>query len=68
MPYEVAWLGSMTDRGVVARRVSPMASVRQGPPAPLTVHGDADPDAPCARAVVLPAIRESPVAKKLMER
>jgi dipeptidyl aminopeptidase/acylaminoacyl peptidase len=51
--YAVAWLGSMTNREEVARRVSPLQYVRKGLPPILTIHGDADPTVPYSHAVQL---------------
>jgi acetyl esterase/lipase len=51
--YAVTWLGSMTNREEVARRVSPLAYVRAGLPPVLTIHGDADPTVPYSHAVRL---------------
>jgi len=51
--YAVQWLGSMTDRDDVARRVSPMTYVRPGLPPIITIHGDADPTVPYPQAVRL---------------
>lgn len=51
--YAVAWLGSMTNREDVARRVSPLQYVRKGLPPILTIHGDADPTVPYSHAVQL---------------
>ena len=51
--YAVAWLGSLTNREEVARRVSPLQYVRKGLPPILTIHGDADPTVPYSHAVRL---------------
>lgn len=51
--YAVGWMGSMTNRGEIARRVSPIEYVRAGLPPTLTVHGDADPTVPYQHAVRL---------------
>jgi acetyl esterase/lipase len=51
--YAVAWLGSMTDREAVARRVSPLEYVRADLPPIITIHGDADPTVPYSHAVRL---------------
>jgi acetyl esterase/lipase len=48
--YAVMWLGSLPDRQVVARRVSPLSYVRKELPAILTIHGDADPTVPYLHA------------------
>ena len=51
--YAVAWLGSMSNRDDVARRVSPLSYVRAGLPPVITIHGDADPTVPYSHAVRL---------------
>ena len=51
--YAVTWLGSMPDREVVAKRVSPLTYVRAGLPPVLTIHGDADPTVPYTHALRL---------------
>ncbi len=51
--YAVRWLGSLPDREVVARRVSPLTYVRKGLPPILTIHGDADPVVPYSHATRL---------------
>jgi len=51
--YAVMWLGSMTDRYAVAKRVSPLEYVRAGLPPIITIHGDADPTVPYAHATRL---------------
>ncbi len=51
--YAVQWLGSLTDRSEVARRVSPLTWVRPGLPPVLTIHGDADPTVPYTHATRL---------------
>ncbi len=51
--YAVSWLGLLTDRVEVARRVSPQSYVRVGLPPIFTIHGDADPSVPYAHAVAL---------------
>jgi acetyl esterase/lipase len=51
--YAVAWLGSMTNREDVARRVSPLTYVRAGLPPVITIHGDADPTVPYTQALRL---------------
>lgn len=51
--YAVTWLGSMTDREAVAKRVSPLEYVRAGLPPIITIHGDADPVVPYAHATRL---------------
>ena len=56
--YAVAWLGSMPDRDVIAKRVSPLTYVRAGLPPVLTIHGDADPTVPYTHALRLRAALE----------
>ena len=51
--YAVAWLGSMSNREEIAKRVSPLTYVRPGLPPVLTIHGDADPTVPYSQAVRL---------------
>ena len=51
--FTEAWLGSRSDRGEVAARVSPLTYVRQGIPPILTIHGDEDSIVPHAHAVRL---------------
>ena len=51
--YAVTWLGSMTNREEVARRVSPLTYIRSGLPPVLTIHGDADPTVPYTHALRL---------------
>mgnify|MGYP001197530562 CR=1 FL=1 len=51
--YAVRWMGSLSDRLDVARRVSPLSYVRDGLPPIFTIHGDADPVVPYQHAVRL---------------
>jgi len=51
--YAVAWLGSMTNREEIARRVSPLSYVHAGLPPIITIHGDADPTVPYTHALRL---------------
>ena len=51
--YAVTWLGGMSNREEVARRVSPLSYVRAGLPPIITIHGDADPVVPYSHAVRL---------------
>jgi dipeptidyl aminopeptidase/acylaminoacyl peptidase len=51
--YAVQWMGSMTDRAEIARRVSPLTYVRPGLPPVISIHGDADPTVPYAHSVRL---------------
>jgi acetyl esterase/lipase len=56
--YAVAWLGSLTNREEIARRVSPLEYVRPGLPPILTIHGDADNVVPYSQATRLQAALE----------
>jgi acetyl esterase/lipase len=51
--YAVQWLGSLTDRAEVAKRVSPLTYVRAGLPPVIAIHGDADPTVPYNHSVRL---------------
>jgi acetyl esterase/lipase len=51
--YAVSWLGSVSNREDLARRVSPLTYVRPGLPPILTIHGDADKLVPYSHAVRL---------------
>jgi acetyl esterase/lipase len=51
--YAVTWLGSMTNRDEVARRVSPLTYVRAGVPPIITIQGDADPTVPYTHGIRL---------------
>ncbi|HEV3215155.1 MAG TPA: alpha/beta hydrolase [Vicinamibacterales bacterium] len=51
--YAVTWLGSVTNRDEVARRVSPLTYVRAGIPPVITIQGDADPTVPYAHGIRL---------------
>ena len=51
--YAVTWLGSLTNREEVARRVSPLTYVRAGIPPIITIQGDADPTVPYSHGVRL---------------
>ena len=51
--FTEAWLGSRSDRGEIARRVSPLTHVRAGLPPVLTIHGDSDPIVPYDHGVRL---------------
>jgi acetyl esterase/lipase len=65
--YAVTWLGSLTNRDEVARRVSPLTYVRAGLPPVLTIHGDADPTVPYAQALRLQkALTDAGVANELL--
>jgi acetyl esterase/lipase len=44
--YAVTWLGALTNREEIAKRVSPLTYVRSGLPPVITIHGDADPTVP----------------------
>ena len=47
------WLGGLSNRDEIAKRVSPLTYVRPGLPPVLTIHGDADPTVPYPEAVRL---------------
>jgi len=51
--YAVTWLGSMSNREDVARRVSPLNYVRPGIPPIITIHGDSDRTVPYQHALWL---------------
>jgi dipeptidyl aminopeptidase/acylaminoacyl peptidase len=51
--YAVTWLGAMTNREEIAKRVSPLSYVRPGLPPVITIHGDADPTVPYTHGVRL---------------
>jgi acetyl esterase/lipase len=50
---DTPWLGSLSNRGELARHVSPLTYVRPGLPPILTIHGDADTTIPYRHAVRL---------------
>ena len=65
--YAVTWLGGMTNREEVARRVSPLTYVRGGLPPIITIHGDADPVVPYTHAVRLhEALSKAGVSNQLV--
>jgi acetyl esterase/lipase len=51
----VTWLGSLSNKDDIAKRVSPLTWVRPGLPPILTIHGDQDPLVPYDEAVRLHA-------------
>jgi acetyl esterase/lipase len=51
--YAVSWLGTLTDRESVAKRVSPLTYVRKTSPPVFTIHGDRDQLVPYQQAVRL---------------
>lgn len=51
--YAVTWLGALTNREDIAKRVSPLTYVRTGLPPVITIHGDADPTVPYTHGVRL---------------
>ncbi len=53
--YAVQWFGGLSNRQEVADAVSPLTYVRQGLPAILSIHGDADPIVPYQQATRLHA-------------
>jgi acetyl esterase/lipase len=66
-PYAVKWLSSLSNRKDVARRVSPLTYVREGLPAVISIHGDADPTVPYAHAVQLhDALNKARVSNELV--
>ena len=52
-PYAVAWLSSLPDREMIAKRVSPLTYAREGLPPILMIQGDADPTVPYQQSVRL---------------
>jgi acetyl esterase/lipase len=53
--YAVQWLGSASNRGEIAKRLSPLEYVRPGLPPILMIHGDADPTVPYQHSIRLKA-------------
>jgi acetyl esterase/lipase len=51
--FAVAWLGGMSNREEIAKRVSPLTYVRAGLPPIISIQGDADPTVPYAQNVRL---------------
>jgi acetyl esterase/lipase len=51
--YAVAWLGGMSNREEIAKRVSPLTYVRAGLPPIISIQGDADPTVPYSQNVRL---------------
>src|SRR6516164_7270952 len=51
--YAVAWLGGMSNRDEIAKRVSPLTYVRAGLPPIISIQGDADPTVPYSQNVRL---------------
>jgi acetyl esterase/lipase len=65
--YAVAWMGSLTNRGEIAKQVSPINYVRPGLPPILTIHGDSDATVPYAHATRLhEALTKAGVPNQLM--
>ena len=65
--FAVTWMGSMTNRDEVAKRLSPMTYVRAGLPPVLTIHGDADPTVPYQQSVRLhKSLTDAGVPNELM--
>ena len=52
-PGTVQWFGSNPDRRELAQFLSPLTYVREGLPAIITIHGDADPRIPHTQAIRL---------------
>ena len=64
--YAVQWFGGLSNRQEVADAVSPLTYVRQGLPAILSIHGDADPIVPYQQATRLHAkLEDAGVANEL---
>jgi acetyl esterase/lipase len=51
--YAVTWLGGLTNRDEIAKRVSPITYVRAGLPPIISIQGDADPIVPYSQNVRL---------------
>ena len=51
--FAVAWLGGMSNREEIAKRVSPLTYVRAGLPPVISIQGDADPTVPYSQNVRL---------------
>jgi len=51
--FAVAWLGGMSNRDEIAKRVSPLTYVRAGLPPIISIQGDADPTVPNSQNVRL---------------
>jgi acetyl esterase/lipase len=51
--FAVAWLGGMSNREEIAKRVSPLSYVRAGLPPIISIQGDADPIVPYSQNVRL---------------
>jgi acetyl esterase/lipase len=65
--YAVTWLGALTNREEIAKRVSPLTYVRSGLPPIITIHGDADPTVPYTHGVRLrDALEKARVPNRLV--
>lgn len=65
--YAVTWLGALTNRDEIAKRVSPLTYVRSGLPPIITIHGDADPTVPYTHGVRLKdALEKARVPNRLV--
>jgi acetyl esterase/lipase len=63
--YAVTWMGSLSDRNDIAKRVSPLTYVRKDLPPIITIQGDADPTVPYSHGVRLhKALADAGVAQK----
>ena len=51
--FAVGWLGGMSNREEIAKRVSPLTYVRAGLPPIISIQGDADPTVPYSQNVRL---------------
>jgi acetyl esterase/lipase len=66
--YAVNWLNNLSDKEMVAMKVSPLSYVRKGVPPVFTVHGDKDQLVPFAHAVKLhEALQKVGVPNKLFK-
>src|SRR5262249_23632236 len=65
--YAVQWLGSMPNRGEIAKRVSPLTYVRAGIPPIISIQGDADPVVPYSHSVRLhDALKKAGIDQELI--
>lgn len=64
--YAVMWMGSLTNKEEIAKKVSPLTYVRAGLPPILTIHGDKDDVVPYSHATRLhEALEKAGVVNKL---
>jgi acetyl esterase/lipase len=65
--YAIEWVGAVSDKHEVAKKVSPLTYVRPGLPPIITIHGDQDPTVPYSHAVRLQqALDRAGVKNKLI--